>query len=126
MTGTLEQWLAGRRERAVELKGAECTLRVVTAREVLEARREAAALAAHESERALCSNACLLARALHREGQRVFSDGAQALGTLTPGEIENLTAELAALNRAENPSPEAPWEETEERKKAWSTRPMSG
>ena len=41
-------------------------LRLLSALEVLEARREAAQLAESQGERALCSNACLLARALER------------------------------------------------------------
>lgn len=126
MTEALEQWLAGPRERTVRLRGDRCTLRVVTALEVLEARREAAELAVDGAERALCSNACLLARALWLDEQRVFPNGEQALRTLTPGEIETLAAELAALNRAENPSAEDSWEESERRKKVWSTRPMNG
>ena len=39
-------------------------LRLLSALEVLQARREAACLAQGDRERALCSNACLLARAL--------------------------------------------------------------
>ena len=39
-------------------------LRLLSALEILEARREAAQLAESQGERALCSNACLLARAL--------------------------------------------------------------
>lgn len=126
MDKTLEQWLAGRRERQVSLKGETCLLRVTSALEVLEARREADELAAGAEERALCSNACLLARALWRDGERVFQDGRAALAALAPGEIGRLATELGQLNEAENPSPEEPWEASEARKKAWSTRPMSG
>ena len=50
-------------------------LRLLSALEILEARREAAQLAESQGERALCSNACLLARALERGGQPVFADG---------------------------------------------------
>ena len=52
-------------------------LRLLSALEVLQARREAGELAQEDRERALCSNACLLARALeHTEDQRpVFADG---------------------------------------------------
>ena len=52
-------------------------LRLLSALEILEARREAAQLAESQGERALCSNACLLARALEREEDEspVFSDG---------------------------------------------------
>ena len=126
MTGTLEQWLAGRRERVAQLRGEACTLRVVTALEVLEARREAAELAVNGEERALCSNACLLAKALWMEERQVFQKGEQVLCALTPGEISSLAAELAELDRRENPSPEDSWEESKARKKAWSTRPMNG
>ena len=41
-------------------------LRLLTAQEVLEARREATALAGEDRDRALCSNACLVARAVVR------------------------------------------------------------
>ena len=40
------------------------SLRLLSALEVLQARREAEELAQSERERALCSNACLLSRAL--------------------------------------------------------------
>lgn len=122
----LEHWLAGRKEREISLKGETCVLRVASALEVLEARREAAGLAAGALEQALCSNACLLAKTLRRNGERIFESGSAALAALTPGEIERLAAELGRLNREENPSPEEPWEDSEARKKAWSTRPMSG
>lgn len=126
MTGELEQWLAGRRERPVSLKGEDCILRVATALEVLEARRETAELMESGEEKALCANACLLAKALYRKDQRVFEHGGQVLEKLTPGEIGKLAAELAELDRAENPSPEDAWAESVTRKKALSTRPMSG
>ncbi len=126
MERTLEQWLAGRREQEIFLKGVACVLRVASALEVLEARREAAGLAAGDREQALCSNACLLAKALRRDGKRVFEGGEQVLAALTPGEISRLAAELGRLNEAENPSPEDPWEASDARKKAWSTRPTSG
>ena len=45
-------------------------LRLLSALEVLEARREAEGLARGEAEAALCANACLLARALERGGFR--------------------------------------------------------
>ena len=46
-------------------------LRLLSALEVLEARREAAQLAEGQGERALCSNACLLARALESGPGRI-------------------------------------------------------
>ena len=100
-------------------------LRLLTAQEVLEARREATALAGEDRDRALCSNACLLARALERGGQPVFADGGAALAGLSAREIGALAGRWAAFDRAENPSPEDGEERLEGLKKAWSTRPMS-
>ena len=60
-----------RRERLKLEDGRE--LRLLSALEVLEARREAEGLARGEAEAALCANACLLARALERGGQPVRS-----------------------------------------------------
>ena len=62
-------------------------LRLLSALEVLEARREAEGLARGEAEAALCANACLLARALERGGQPVFADGGAALAGLSAREI---------------------------------------
>ena len=45
---------------------AEGELRLLSAREVLEARREGEQLAAEGREKALCANACLIAKALER------------------------------------------------------------
>lgn len=100
-------------------------MRLLTAIEVLEARREAEGLARGERERALCSNACLLSRALVRRGKPVYESGEAVLRALTPGEIERLTKQWVEKNRAENPSPEDGEEQVEARKKAWSTRLMS-
>ena len=54
-------------------------LRLLSALEVLEARREAAQLAESQGERALCSNACLLARALESGEKPVFDSGRAVL-----------------------------------------------
>ena len=70
-----------RRERLKLEDGRE--LRLLSALEVLEARREAEGLARGEAEAALCANACLLARALERGGQPVFADGGAALAGLS-------------------------------------------
>ena len=61
----LLDFLAGPKE--METEDGE-TLRLLTAMEVLQARREAEELAQEDRERALCANACLLARALERDG----------------------------------------------------------
>ena len=65
------------------------SLRLLSALEVLQARREAAELAGEDRERALCSNACLLARALERteDHSPVFSDGRAVLAGLTVGSL---------------------------------------
>lgn len=119
-------WLAGARRADVMVRGETCALRVVTARELLEARREAELLAKDGAERALCSNACLLARALERDGRRLFTGGEAVLDALTPGEIEALSRQLGQMNRRENPSAEDGAEAVEQLKKAFGTRPMSG
>ena len=100
-------------------------MRLLSAAEVLDARREAGELAADDRERALCSNACLLARALEKGGRPVFPTGAAALAALRAEEIETLAGEWAEFNRRENPSPEDGEERIDALKKAWSTRLMS-
>ena len=52
----------------------EGTLRLLSAREILEARREGLELAADGTEAALCANACLVARALERDGRPAIID----------------------------------------------------
>ena len=107
------------------VKVAEGTLRLLSAREVLEARREGDALARDGGERALCRNACLIARALEKGGEPVFQDGQAALDGLRVADIARLSDAWAAFDREQNPSPLDGEEEIERRKKAWSTRIMS-
>ena len=78
--------LAGRDRMSLE-NGFD--LRLLSALEVLQARREADELAGDGRERALCSNACLLARALERSEDQtpVFSDGKAVLAGMTAEEI---------------------------------------
>ena len=57
-------------------------LRLLSAWEALEARREGDRLAEDGRERALCRNACLIARALERKGKAVFEDGRAVLEAL--------------------------------------------
>ena len=101
------------------------TLRLLSAREVLEARREGDELARDGRERALCRNACLVARALERKGKPVFESGQAALDALRVEDITALADAWAEFNRAHNPSPLDGEQEIERRKKAWSTRIMS-
>jgi len=66
-------------------------LRLLSGAELLDARREAGELARERAERPLCSNACLVARALEtQEGEQLFLDGQQVLDSLTAEEIESL------------------------------------
>ena len=101
------------------------TLRLLSAREVLEARREGDELARDGGERALCRNACLVARALERKGKPVFESGQAALDALRLEDIGSLADAWAEFNRRCNPSPLDGEQEIERRKKAWSTRLMS-
>ena len=105
--------------------GEGMTLRLLSAREVLEARREGGALARDGRERALCRNACLIARALERGGKPVFDDGQAALDALRVEDIARLADRWAEFNQECNPSPLCGEQELERRKKAWSTRVMS-
>ena len=117
-----ENWsvlLGGRRRIKVD-KGME--LRLLSALELLEAGREAEELARRGEEKALCANACLLARALERDGKPVFSDGEAVLKGLSAGEIGTLAKLWNGLNRTENPSPEDGEERVDALKKALSTR----
>ena len=101
-------------------------LRLLSAMEVLEARREADWLAQGERERALCSNACLLARALMKDGQRLFRDGSHVLEELTVEEIGALAGQWGAFNRQVNPGAQAGEDQVEALKKVWSTPGKSG
>ena len=97
-------------------------LRLLSALEVLQARREAAELAGSGEERALCANACLLARALEKDGRPEFDSGEAALRGLSAREIGDLAGRWAAFDRGENPAPEDGEEAALSLKKAWSTR----
>lgn len=116
------KWLAPRR-RLGPLGGK--SLRLLTAMEVLEARREAAQLAKDGREKALCSNACLLARALERRGRPIFADGEAVLRSMGVEEIGRLAARWSSFNKEENPSVLEGEGVVAALKKAWSTRPMN-
>ena len=115
-----------RRERLKLEDGRE--LRLLSALEVLEARREAEGLARGEAEAALCANACLLARALERtEGQSpVFESGRAALAGLTVAEIGALAARWSAFSRENDPGPELDGAALEQVKKNSGRTPVSG
>ena len=115
--------LLSRRDRLTLEDGTQ--LRLLSALEVLEARREGEELAQSEGERALCTNACLLARALEEEGKPLFPSGRAVLEHLSAREVAQLARLWDELDRAENPSPEDEEEEARALKKAWSIRLMS-
>lgn len=80
-------------------------LRLLSALEVMQARREAAQLTGEDREKALCSNACLLARALEQGGGPLFADGRAVLAALTVEEIAALSRRWGEFNREVNPGP---------------------
>lgn len=125
MTEALMQFLGAPRTADVTEGGETFTLRLLSARAVLEAGREAAGLARFPAETALCRNAAVLARALFRGDAPAFPSAEAVLENLTAEQIARLTAAFAGLNRAGNPSAEEPMEEVNALKKAWSTRPTS-
>ncbi|MFQ9471875.1 MAG: hypothetical protein ACLR0P_00925 [Oscillospiraceae bacterium] len=93
-------------------------LRLLSALEVLQARREAGGLARAPKEHALCSNACLLARALEtEEGSPIFSGGEAVLAGLRVEEIAALAKTWSQFNREENPALTMGQEEAEALKK---------
>jgi hypothetical protein len=91
------------------------SLRLLTDREILEARREGLTM---EGDRALNSNACLLARALVREGEPVYLSGRTVRKALSPEEIQDLAGAWAAFDRRENPGLTAPEARVEDLKNA--------
>ncbi len=101
-------------------------LRLLSAFEILQARREAVWLAQEERERALCSNACLLARALLKDDAPVFQSGEQVLEQMTVEQIGSLSGLWADFNRKVNPGPDTGDDEVDALKKVWSTPGMSG
>ena len=103
-------------------------LRLLSALEVLQARREAGELAQEDRERALCSNACLLARALEQAEDHtpVFADGRAVLAALTVEEIAALAGRWARFRQENNPGLGLTDGELEELKKNSMTAPASG
>ena len=122
----METSILARKDRVALDNGME--LRLLSALEVLQARREAAELASEDRERALCSNACLLARALERSEDRtpVFADGWAVLAGLTVEEIAALAGRWAQLRRDEDPGLDLDREELETLKKTSGLTEQTG
>ena len=120
----MEGSILAQRER-VSL-GNGMALRLLSALEVLQARREAGELAGEDRERALCSNACLLARALEEEpGKPLFHSGQEVLAGLTVEEISALARRWSQFNRDENPGLALNGQELENVKKNCVPPPVS-
>lgn len=101
-------------------------LRLLSAMEVLEAKREAAALAeANAEDGALCANACIIARAWVKQNQPVFASGEAVLRGLSVSQILRLSRLWAEFDREENPGVHLAKEDLDALKKAWSTRPRN-
>ena len=105
--------ILARRDRMSLENGLE--LRLLSALEAMEARREGLEMAEDGLERALCSNACLLARALEEAGGHtpVFSDGRAVLAGLTAEEIGALAGRWSRFSRENDPGLDLPGEELE-------------
>ena len=90
-------------------------LRLLSALEALQARREGLELAKDGRELALCSNACLLARALEgtEDQSPVFEDGRAVLAGLTAAEIAALAGRWSVFSRENDPGLELSQEELE-------------
>lgn len=80
-------------------------LRLLSALEVVQARREAEELTEHDGERELWVNACLLARALEKAEDEtpVFSGGREVMAALTAEEIAVLADRWSAFSRESVP-----------------------
>lgn len=115
--------LAGRERLSLE-NGFE--LRLLSAWELLQARREAEELAGDSRELALCSNACLLARALEEGQKPVFADGKAVLSGLTAEEIASLSAQWSSFSRESDPGLDLTEEELEKVKKNSAMTPVNG
>ena len=103
----------------VTLGGEKCELRLLSAREMLALRREAASGDFEDAEqRALWGNAALLSLALYRDDAPVFKSAEETLSALGAGEINALIERYAILDGAVNPSAEDGRGEIEALKKA--------
>jgi len=101
-------------------------LRLLSAMEVLEAKREAKALSeANAEDGALCANACIIARAWEKQKQPVFASGEAVLKGLSVSQILRLASLWAKFDREENPGINLAEEDLDALKKAWSTRPRN-
>lgn len=103
MEKALTEFLAG--ARTAELGDWE--MRLLTARQLLEARQEADAMEGSPESRGLRSNACLLSRSLYRKGVRAFSGGEAVLEAWSAEAIGEAMERYDAMAEAADP----PWDD---------------
>ena len=110
---------AGRRRKKLS-DGSD--LRILSALEVLEARREAEEMGGTEEEQALYSNACLLARAWEKRGKPCYASAEGILKNLSVSQVQNLAGLWAEFDREENPGFSVHQKRLDALKKVWSMR----
>lgn len=104
--------------------GQGMSLKLMSAMEELACRREGEELAGEERDKALCANACLVARTLWKDGYPLYENGQEVLEKMTAGQIAYWAERWAEFDRECDPGP---WdrEAADEAKKGWSTRLMN-
>ena len=91
----------------VTVGGEKCSLRILSAHEMLGLRRDIASGELDDAQqRALWANAELLSIALYRDDAPMFDGAEEVLSTLGVGEINALVERYAILDGAVNPSVE--------------------
>lgn len=84
-------------------------MRLLTARQLLEARQEAEVMGGDPESRGLRSNACLLSRSLYRNGASVFSGGKELLESWSAEDIAGAMERYEAMAERQDP----PWDDAE-------------
>lgn len=105
MNSILLNYLGGRKSLTASAGGVELELCVLSAAELLRARREASELCQDETELALWQNACLIARCAQKDGRRVFASGSEVMESLSAEQIGAFMD--GYLELCENSSPSA-------------------
>ena len=119
MDQKLLDFLCASREREVSLSGQRLSMKLLTARQMLQIRRLEKELEAEtEEERALLCEAELLARSLFTEDGPAFENGGQLLDLCSLSQIRALMQQYAQLDKSGNPGVQSGTEEIESLKKA--------
>ena len=97
----LLQFLGGRKKAAL----GSIELWLISAHDLLQAQWEATQMAAeNEAAHGLCLNACILARAARKDGNRIFADGADVMKSMPAEKIGLWMKRYLELCAQENPS----------------------